>query len=654
MERKSPIDIAGSGNTVIDNTASGGTGAGIMVEPGAANNVIANNIVGDAGDGIVNNGATGTAITNNTVEGNCGTGIRVAGASSGVSVQNNISKNNPSPSTTCKAPADSVDIGIYDAAVNDTVVDYNTVYQTRPGAAPYGWNGAPKSLTDFRAASKQADHDLDTNEASANDDSANSAAPGYQSTDRMGNGRQDNPSVNNTGTGPVAYADRGSWEDVRAPTAKLAVTFNRTAGSITADASGSVPGWAPIASYTFDFGDGSAPVRQSTPTVTHQYAQLGVSNVTVSVTDSTSLTSAASWSGCVGGPVVPGSGAQRLTADFNGDGRDDVAMFYDYGGGHVGLFTMSNHGCGNFDAPVLRWSGPNWGTGTRFMTVGDFNGDGKADIALFYDYGGGHVAVFTLPASGGGGFSAPTLRWNGQYWGGGTKLMTAGDFNGDGKADIALFYDYGGGHVAVFTLPASGGGGFSAPTLRWNGQYWGGGTKLMTAGDFNGDGKADIALFYDYGGGHVAVFTLPASGGGGLSAPVLRWNAPRWGGGTVAMAAGNYTSDTKSDIALFYTYTRWNIGVFNLVASRSGDGSFTAPTQLWAGDWANSASQNDKFMVAGSFTGAGRDGIVLFRDDSWSTDAQLYTLNPDAANGYSAPVLSWDGPYWGNRTQAIG
>src|SRR5262249_41015193 len=155
------------------------------------------------------------------------------------------------------------------------------------------------------------------------------------------------------------------------------------------------------------------------------------------------------------------------------------------------------------------------------MTTGDFNGDGKADIALFYDYGGGHVAVYTLTAdaNGDGGFAAPTLAWDGPLWGTGTRFVTVGDFNGDGKRDLALTYDYGGGHVAVLTLTAhaNGDGHFAAPVLRWDSPYWGTGTTFATAGDFNADGKDDLALFYEYGGDHVAAFTLPATGNGGLS-----------------------------------------------------------------------------------------------------------------------------------------
>ncbi|WP_203981656.1 S8 family serine peptidase, partial [Planosporangium flavigriseum] len=114
----------------------------------------------------------------------------------------------------------------------------------------------------------------------------------------------------------------------------------------------------------------------------------------------------------VGAAQLSGVESSKLKADFNGDGTDDVAMFYDYGNGNVSLWTMTARN-GALDPPVLRWQDRNWGRGTKFVTAGDFNGDGKADIALFYHYGGNSVALFTLTATGNGdgGLSAPVLRW---------------------------------------------------------------------------------------------------------------------------------------------------------------------------------------------------------------------------------------------------
>ena len=43
----------------------------------------------------------------------------------------------------------------------------------------------------------------------------------------------------------------------------------------------------------------------------------------------------------------------------------------------------------------------------------------------------------------------------------------ASDFTGDGKADIAAFYNYGGGLTKIFVFSGNGSGGFSSPTVAW-------------------------------------------------------------------------------------------------------------------------------------------------------------------------------------------
>ncbi|WP_446217744.1 PKD domain-containing protein [Micromonospora sp. IBHARD004] len=281
------IRVAGPGNTILNNVVDGFTGAAVAIEAGAADTVVANNQVnGGAGYGIRNHGTAGTAIANNTVRDRCLDGIRVDGVSTGVSVQNNAvtASGNFNKGFCDPSGGDAVQIGIYDGAVGNTVVDYNNVYDYQtPSPAVYAWDGARMGLAAFRAASGQAAHDLETSYPRDNYDSANSAAPGYQDTDRIGTARADDPAFPNTGAGPVAYADRGAIETIRSPSAWLDATLDLSARSVTVDASASKPGLAPIASYQFTFGDGTV-VTQTSPAASHQYATPGEYAVNVKVT----------------------------------------------------------------------------------------------------------------------------------------------------------------------------------------------------------------------------------------------------------------------------------------------------------------------------------------------------------------------------------
>ncbi|MFE0462429.1 FG-GAP-like repeat-containing protein, partial [Kitasatospora sp. NPDC058965] len=333
-----------------------------------------------------------------------------------------------------------------------------------------------------------------------------------------------------------------------------------------------------------------------------------------------SLTGRADWSGTFNGlatqwdgPCQAGTPKFTTTGDFNGDGRADLAAFYDYGSAgsscpgvdHVAIveWLADPAGSGTYQAPRTAWESTCWGGGTAFLTAGDFNGDGKSDLALLYDYGAGHVRLFTFTADGNGdgGLGYPVSQWDAPTWGTGTRFLTAGDFNGDGKTDLALFNDYGnagascGGdsHQAIFTLTAdpAGTGTLAAPRTAWESTCWGGGTSFLTAGDFNGDGKSDLALLYDYGAGHVRVFTISADGNGdgGLGYPVSQWDAPTWGTGTRFLTAGDYNGSGKASLALFNDYgsTGATCGgdshqaVFTLLPDPYGTGTLAAPTKAW-------------------------------------------------------------------------
>jgi hypothetical protein len=279
------LDVSGSANTIERFATSSYVGAGLSINPGADDNVVVNSSIGMGnGVGIRNSGADRTALTNNTVSAACATGIRVDGDSTDVSIQNNIlSGNGNAAYNTCdKTVTDAVGIGVHDGAVGHTTIDYNSVFNS---SRLYAWGTPEPTLAGFRAASGQGAHDLQVALGdTANRDSANSAAPGFPAKDVAGTPRVNDPTVPDTGAGPISYADRGTGEAYWAPSAKLTLTVTNRGADVTVDASVVAYGWTPVASYRFDFGDGTIVV-QATPVATHTYAQPSDHQVSVTLTD---------------------------------------------------------------------------------------------------------------------------------------------------------------------------------------------------------------------------------------------------------------------------------------------------------------------------------------------------------------------------------
>jgi hypothetical protein len=121
--------------------------------------------------------------------------------------------------------------------------------------------------------------------------------------------------------------------------------------------------------------------------------------------------------------------------------------------------------------------------GTSATAVADFNGDGHADLAVPLE----HLdEVLVYNGNGRGRFGPPAT-----YPGGSApETIITGDFNGDGQPDIVLGDNYG-GSVGVQILLNDGKGGFDAPAFI---PLDAGFTQQMVTGDFNRDGKLDLAL----------------------------------------------------------------------------------------------------------------------------------------------------------------
>jgi hypothetical protein len=116
------------------------------------------------------------------------------------------------------------------------------------------------------------------------------------------------------------------------------------------------------------------------------------------------------------------------------------------------------------------------------IVAGDFNGDGKLDLAVT-DYSGN--AVLILLGNGDGSFQSPISVAVGSE----PDAMVAGDFNNDGKLDLAIANH---GDNTVTLLLGNGDGTFAQASS--SPYAVGKAPSTLAAADFNDDGKLDLAV----------------------------------------------------------------------------------------------------------------------------------------------------------------
>jgi hypothetical protein len=290
-------------------------------------------------------------------------------------------------------------------------------------------------------------------------------------------------------------------------------------------------------------------------------------------------------------------GQDIATGDFNGDGRLDLAVTVN--DPQVSVSLLAGRGDGTFTAAV---NIPNTtGFDSPAIAATDVDNDGRLDLLVAHA-----ISCFTAPCRVSTQMSVLIGRGDGTFQpsrevdvGRGMSRIAVGDFNRDGFRDLAIAGD----SSRLYRMYGAGDGTFAQqPTLTLTADTLGVDATDVDVADLNGDAIQDLVVAIALNGSRTAVLTGNADGT--FRAPLILTdpglNVPQY------IAVADYNGDGFQDLAL--ALANGNSGLMQM-RNGNGDGTFQAPVQYLVPP--QQSSIGGIAIVSGNLNGDGKPDIAL-------------------------------------------